>query len=404
MRSGVRFRPPRVDLSAELAWTLERAFGSSGTPSRHPRQNPVAAADLAEQIDLMARVASRVDRSQLFDELGEAAANRFSEAHRRVVANAMATVAACRQVAGIAAVRGAPVVATKGAALRLLEIGTLGARPSCDVDLMTSEDALDRLQRLLIEAGYREEAIPTAEQQLAPLHHPSGLVVELHRMLRGVRVDGRSSATTDALMERRLLVPVEGGPDNLYVPSRDVLLSHVLVHGIAQHGSSPGSYPLFRMVADVQDFELDVHAWQRFLERSRPWIGSDVSREEASAVWRLARRLGRRDTPESILSADDEPSLMLRHVIAGELDPEYQRSLRIRHLAHPLVGSSRTRTLLRKIRTNLWLRRQELDNIYGRPASSPIGYAGLRLWRPIDLGLQALASLRAGWRMRHRQK
>jgi hypothetical protein len=157
------------------------------------------------------------------------------------------------------------------------------------------------------------------------------------------------------------------------------------------------------MVADVQDFELDVQAWQRFLERSRPWIGSDVSREEASAVWRLACRLGRGDTPESILSADDEPSLMLRHLIAGELDSEYQRSLRIRHLADPLVGSSRTRTLLRKIRTNLWLCSEELDSLYGRPMS-PIGYAGLRLWRPIDLGLQAFASLRAGRRLRRRRK
>jgi hypothetical protein len=128
-----------------------------------------------------------------------------------------------------------------------------------------------------------------------------------------------------------------------------------------------------------------------------------VSRGEVTSTWQLARRLADGDRLVSILAEGDEPALMLRPLIAGEFDPEYQRSLRIVHITDPLASSSRIRTLLGKVYSNLWQRREGLELLYGRPRSSA-GHAGLRLRRLIDLSVQALDSLWAGWRVRRRGK
>jgi hypothetical protein len=404
VRTGFRFRPPEVETPAELRWVASRAFGPPGGSAEDvAKPDPVGAVRVAERLELAPRIAARIDRARLTLELGEGAADRLMEGHRAAAASALAAEEICRRVAEVARAIDLPVVATKGAAMSLLGIGVLGARTACDVDLMTSSDGVHDLQGVLVEAGFREEPVRAAEQQLAPLHHATGLLVELHRMLRGVRIDGRRSATAADLVEHHLLDRAEGGPDNLYLPDRDVLLSHVMVHGIAQHGAAPRSYPLFRMVADVQDFDLDSRAWQRFLDRSWPWIGASVSRGEVTSAWQLARRFADGDGLVSILAEGAEPSLMLRHLIAGEFDPEYQRSLRVVHITDPLASSSRIRTLLGKVHSNLWQSRERLERLYGRPRS-PAGYAGLRLRRLIDLVVQALDSLWAGWRLRRRGK
>lgn len=151
----------------------------------------------------------------------------------------------------------------------------------------------------------------------------------------------------------------------------------------------------------IDTLELGSRGRQRFLDRPWAWIGASVSRAELTAVWQLARRLQSGESPAEILVADGGSSIMLRHLIAGEFDSEYRLSLRMVHILDPLASSSRIRTLLGKLRTNVWQRRERLDRLYGRPRSQ-VGYAGLRLWRLIDLAVQVADSLRVDWRVRRR--
>jgi hypothetical protein len=181
--------------------------------------------------------------------------------------------------------------------------------------------------------------------------------------------------------------------DRCFVPAFEVLLSHVLVHGIAQHGLSPTAYPMMRMLADVQDLAIDEAGWSRYLNGAFNWISSDVSRAEVEAVAELACRLGDGEHPRAFAEENSNPARLLRHVIAGVLDDEYQRSLRIRAQADPQREGTWTASTVRNVVKAVVLTDAQIDAIYGRP-NSKLGYLARRIFRPLDLAVRAV---RYGW-------
>ncbi len=43
-------------------------------------------------------------------------------------------------------------------------------------------------------------------------------------------------------------------------------MAHLLVHGLGQHGFSPGAYPLIQLLADLQDLGFTGEQGERFME------------------------------------------------------------------------------------------------------------------------------------------
>ncbi len=385
MASGFRFDPPLVELSAELGWVLARAFGpSSTTLHRAGELRGELVLELAESLDLAERIAARTGAEALSGEVGKEAGEAFLRAHTGCVARALVVEQVCRELADVSVDLGVPVVFLKGAALQLGGWIETGSRTMSDVDVLVADTAARSFQDALIGRGCRSPEAPESEHQLQLLTHPTGLGIEVHRMIPGVRLEGGRSATAEQLFERDLVRAVEGMPGGCFVPEHGVLLAHALVHGIAQHGLSPDNYPWSRFLADVQDLKVGATAWGPILDTVYPWIERDVGLNEIEAVFELVDRLGGGEDPIEIAAGSDRPAKLLRHLVAGATNEDYVQSMRLARRARYLTDQPRWRRLAVDGWRTVWLTRPQVDQLYG-PPKSELGYWGRRLWRPFDL-------------------
>ena len=230
-------------------------------------------------------------------------------------------------------------------------------------------------------AGWKSSGLPDAEHQLPALKDPQGGAVEVHRLLPGVRLEGGSSATFAVLDRLGLLVPLPlGWPGRNAAPAPEVQAAHVLVHGLGQHGYWPGSYSLLRMVADL----IDLNALGKALtDRAAAWVEKDVPAAEAEAVRGLCAVLAAGEEPPK----DSGEETLLRHMLAGRLDPDYEKSLRLGLFQSQPTDLSRPVQLVRTILGAVFLTDAQIDVLYGRPRTR-LGYLGRRLARPFDLVLR----------------
>ena len=401
MRTGFRFDPPRIELDAETAWVFARAFG----PVEGAFADEVdgsRAVEAAEAFGLTPRIGARIPAAKLVSEVGEEAAGVFFDGYRQASARAMAQEALCRQLAAVGAEAGIPTIFLKGAALQLIGRTAAGSRESCDVDVLVPSADAARYQRGLIEKGYREEGGVASEHQLLPVYHPSGLMIEVHTLVRGVRLGGEDgSAAGEGLLDRGLCRRVSGFPEEVLVPTDDVLACHLMVHAIGQHGLSPASYPITRFLADVQDLSGSDGAWDGLRGEAFGWIAEDVSREEIEGAISLVNRLGRGEDPRKVVEGDDAEARLLRHTVAGALDEGYRQALKLRHYSDPLASSRKVKTLLRNTLYAFWINNHQVEVLYGKPKTS-LGYLGWKLWRPFDLVLRA-GRYGGAW-VRHRRR
>jgi hypothetical protein len=385
MTSGFRFDPPRVQLSCELGWVLARAFGPVSVSSESMSGlGGELALEIAERLDLAERIAARTPSGVISAVLGETAAAGFQRAHTGCVARSLVVERVAGEVAGIAADLGVPLVFLKGAALQLGGWIEPGSRSMGDVDVLVPDESARRFEDALIAAGCDSPEAPEAEHQLQLLTHPTGLGVEVHRLIPGVRLDGGSSATAEQVIERGLCRSIEALPGKSFVPDQQILAAHVLVHGLAQHGLSPDNYPWSRVLADVQDLGHEAADGLEILGSVMPWIKRDVGLEEIEAVLELMDRLGGGEDPMEIAAGDDRPAAILHHLVAGALDDEYVQSMRLARRTQHFSDQPRWRRLAVEVWRTVWLTRPQVDKLYGVPKSA-LGYWGWRLWRPFDL-------------------
>lgn len=405
--SGLRFHPPPIRLSPETAWVLLRAFGPTDrtwTPAAG--FSPDEAVARAGRLHLAPRIATRHARSPvggagsgLESEIGPGPAAALTAARRAAAARDAQLEACALEVRRIAATLGADLVLVKYAALRAVGAVAPGSRLAADVDVLVRREDVERLWRALLDHGFRPTGQPGWEHQLPGLAHPGLGEVELHVHLPGVGLDltedGRS-ATVETLVAAGALetLPAGEGPSaGSTVPARPVLLAHSLVHGLAQHGWAPASYPPFRSVSDWLDLELGTAGDGELLAAALPWLRGSVDEGEAEAAALLSRLLAE-GRPEA-LEGSGAGALLGRHLLAGVLDPAYARSLGL-HRVGPAPGAgaapgTRTsgassppgriaRTLLHALLPN----RAELATLYG-PWRSPAGLVARRVVRPLDL-------------------
>lgn len=345
---------------------------------------------LARRLELAARIAARHERRLLVDEQGEEGAAVLARDRTGAAAMGLQIAEVARVVAEVASVAGLPIAFLKFVALEVGGYLAPGSRSACDVDLLVPARAAASFWRALQAAGFASPGQAGYEHQLPTLIGPRGGAVEIHRMIPGVRLAGRDSATWDDLEKAELLQPLPpeaGFPGACRVPSAEVLAAHAAVHGLGQHGFWPGSYPLFRMVADLIDLGEGA-----LTERAGQWIERDVPRVEADALRALCRRLAAGEAPGAGWHAPEE--ILLRHLVAGRLDADYEAALRLALFRRQPSDRPAPLRLAGAIASTLWLSRPQIDALYGKPRG-PLGYAGRRLARPFDL-LGRLAGY--GWR------
>ena len=381
-REGFRFDPPPLDVSTDLRWVLLRAFGPAETPA--PAGPLAEPARLAAALGLAARIAARQSDERLAAEAGADAAAELRGVRAQAAALDLRLGAALSAVAEVAAARGVPFAPLKGRALVLAGLADPLGRPAADVDLLVPERRLDELQRALVGSGFRDPGSAAYEHQEPLLLHAAGGAVELHRTLPGVRLDGRRSATFDALAAARLLeaAPADATTPELdrLLPTREVLLAHALVHTLAQHAFA-AAHAGFQLVADLID--LGAVAGKVDRAAAERWIEREVGAEERDAALALTEALAAGDL--GILSESSTPAARLAaHFVACATDPAYVLALKARLLEAPV--SDRPRSLARLL-------------LMARTLAPPAG-GGLAAWlrRPFELAARWRAARAAGRR------
>jgi hypothetical protein len=387
-RTGLRFAPPRLakEILPDLAWLLARAFGPSLEPGSTETENPAEAqraVDLAVRLGLAARIATRAERGLLAAELGDAAEALQAERRATAAAN-LRLESGVRAIATVAAEARIPIGFLKYAALELSGALPPGGRAASDVDVLAPVGREEELRDALAVAGFAICDSPGYEHQLAPQIHPRFGAVEVHRMILGVRPDGpgdRRSATLDALLAAGLTVPCPALPGTVVLPSPEVLAAHAAVHGLGQHGFEPTAYPALRTFADLIDLGWGGSAGQECAARIAPWLAEDLAAVEIDALVDLCAELAAgRARPDG----DAPSSLLLRHALAGRLDPAYANSLKLSLLAPRPSERNPAGRKLAALAAALWPSAAQLDAIYGRPASR-WSRLGRRVYRPFDL-------------------
>lgn len=402
VRRAVRFDPPALVPGPAVPWMLLRAFGPVGAAAAAVEPHAVLA--LCRRFEVSSRVAARQGRARLAAELGAAAAEGFARDQAAAAGGGLRIVALAERVAAAAAPLGARPIFLKLAALELSGALAPGSREGCDLDVLVPAGRAGELQAALVGAGFRASPMPPYEHQLAALESAGG-IVEVHRMLLGVRVAGRRSATAEDLEREGLLqaLPALAG-HAAAAPVPAVAAAHALVHGIAQHGWAPHAYSLLKMVADLVDLGFAGPDGPALAERAARWIARDVAPAEVEAARCLGAALAAGAAPGDLVGWGKSPApeaVLLRHALAGRLDPGYERALRLALFRRAPSDAPEAVRLARAVAGTVWISRAQVDAIYGPPRGR-FGYLGRRLGRPLDL----LARLgRAGlhaWRVRRR--
>jgi hypothetical protein len=398
-RRAVRFRPPALELTPAVRWMLLRAFGRVGAAA--PAAEPQAAFALCRRFEVAGRVAARQGRARLAAELGAEAAAGFARDQACDAAGGMRIMALAERVAVVAAPLDLPLVFLKHAALELRGELAPGSRAACDLDVLVPAGRAAELQQALVAAGCRASSLPPYEHQLAALESPDG-IVEVHRVLLGVRIAGRRSASAEVLERQGLLLALPRLAGRAAAPVPAVAAAHALVHGIAQHGWSPVAYSLLKMLADLVDLGFAGPGGEALAARAAAWTAGDLAATEVEAARRLCLVLAAGGDLAGWEEAAAGEAVLLRHALAGRLDPGYERSLRLGLFRRQPSDAPEIARLARSVAATVWLSRARVDAVYGRPRH-PLGYLGRQLGRPVDLVARLGRYGLHVWRMRRRR-
>ncbi len=368
----LRFRPPQLVPNQSVLWAVQRAFGPPGSTFA-ALSDPQEGIRTARRLDLAPRIAFRISRGTLESELGSAEAATLTADRGLYAMAADRLLETARKLSAA----GERLALLKGSALFACSIVAPGSRALADLDVLVEERQLGSWADRLRGLGFAEVrgSVPS-DHQLAPFAR-HGVIVELHRFLPGVRVSGaRGFATFEALEQAGLLEGLSGWPDWIFTPRPPVLAAHAAVHGLAQHGFAPRSYPLTRMLADLID--LGVHTNPVLAEQAHVLVAKEIPREEWDELLDTCGDLERG-------AAVHRP--LLAHAVLGLLDDDYAVSLKLRALG--AVPSTLPKALV--IAREAW---RALFPGRARLAGLHPGGIGLALKRPFAMFGRGLLALR----------
>lgn len=402
LRRGLRFSPPKTGVPLELDWILLRAFGPANAPvPKGVRLDNEVLIGIGRGLSLLERIGSRNSKQVIESEVGVKVWREVSRAVHEAAARGMVLEESCRRFLEICSDLGTSFMLMKGMALQFGEQVSQGSRWIGDVDVLIGDQESGSLHTHLLKVGWRTRDLPAEEHHLSTLTDTFGVSFDIHSRIRGVRLCGTKSASFLECSERELLIPCEFLGSGSYLPDRDLLAAHLLVHAISQHGTRPGSYPMSKAFGDLQDLGFRGGSHGPFCKRSAPWIGKEVSAEELEGFFELLGLLEAAEPPSSIADREGNDAVLLRHMIASLQHEDYRLSLKISRSWDKSGDDGRLGFSRRGITSALFPTRGQIDIIYGPPKSS-LGYLGRRLWRPFDLVARTWRSAIAWLRVRGR--
>lgn len=378
MTAHIRFRPPTVRFSPELRWVLLRAFGPLERTCV-PDLNHARAAELARLLNLGGRLAARLGRERLALELGTAQGAVLWRSHQVSVGRLLHRTELAHAVADAARQASCEVAYLKSAALHLAGITAAGTRDMADVDVLVDRGRRAAFEDALRSVGFRSMELRSRGESAAGLFMPSRGTVDLHLRVPGLRLTpGAAFAELADLREAGFLVPAPGLGPGLSIPVRSVLAAQTLAHGIGGHGFDPAHYPLLRMVADLVDLGLGGEEGETLVRAIIPWLQNEVSAAEVSAARELCALLATGDPELFSPQAHDRPAVkLLRHILAGAVDPRYQRALRLHALVPGLRSDRSLGFILRAGWRHTFRPREDMELLWG-PPTGRFGYLGRR--------------------------
>jgi hypothetical protein len=295
-----------------------------------------------------------------------------------------------------------PVIWLKGMALQFLEATRPGSRHIGDIDVLASRQDGTRLFEALVESGYQPSGIRPPEHHLSLLRHPTGSAIEIHHEIDGVRFGSGGCVTADQCLQLSRVFEARGFPQGVFLPVEPLLVAHLLAHGLSHHGKAPEAYPPFRLLADLQDLGFGGPNGKSIDPDSFAWVTAEVSGEEVEAAIDVLQRLSAGEPGSAVIGDDSEAATLLRHWIAGSLDPDYLQSLKLDRRLEGPSGRGGPGQMVKTGWQAIWLSDRQVEMLYGRPKTA-LGYLGWRLWRPFDLVGRTLRSVAASLRLRRRR-
>jgi len=337
-----------------------RAFGPPEAPFPD-RIDGVGAVEIAVDLGVVERIGARVPSELLVDELGREEARRLAMARLQALASVRGLCDLIPELAAVATAAGIPIVLLKFAALQARGCLAEGSRAAGDVDVLLRERDAERMAEILTGHGFRATATTLADHHLPPLLDRDGRMVELHTSLPGMRPPGNDRfAGFDALEAAGGLERAPGLGDHCLLLRRDLMAAHAVAHGLAHHCGAD-AYPVSRMLADVIDV-LRVDRRARW-SHAREWIAADVPVSHLDAVPGLCDALEKGEL-DALAGPEDA---LLRHVLAGSLNPAYRRSLAVGFMLRPLTDGPRWRRFLKTVQWNAFPTKTQVAAQMGLP-------------------------------------
>lgn len=300
---------------------LQAAFAAE-LPASRAAGNPQAVVTLASELELGARLASRLGAKGLPKllpgaDLGPLLAER-ARAHLAWdrIEEALRTCSALAQREGLL------LVPLKFAAQQVRGESAPGLRSAGDLDLLVPENQLEAWLSALPKAGWEPVRKSRESHEAGVFLHPLSGPLDLHRNLPGVGLNGKPYLTFENLRSAGLLeAPPAPWPACLKLPARAVTLAHSLVHGFCQHQGAFHRYAPFRFLADAVDISRwsTTEDWRLARELTSP----SLSGIDFDALWELLSTLTAGQLPE----AESHAGLWLQHLVAGAFDTDYQQRL-----------------------------------------------------------------------------
>jgi len=387
MRLGptIRARAPRVEIGEELSWVMRRSFGPTRPGGGGGVSSPERVERLATALGLGSRIVARCGFEVICDELGAEVAEKLRQCFIESAAQQLIYEEVLGRAGRLADSLGTRVIVLKGVALHALGRSPFGGRPVSDLDLLVVGGKARLLQAALIREGWRERDMPEGEQHLPGLIHSAGARIEIHLVLRGVYWPGSSEAlSATRLLSEGLCVPDPGGRAGVLVPCDDVLVAHAIVHALVQHGYEVGSYPVLRILSDLQDIGWGRSRLGAFMRRGYRWISGDVAEEEVRGLFELVWSLQGGGCPARIAQEDSPAGRMLRHLVGVLSDRSYQKAVRLLRVVSPVPARKGAAQVLRVFRRNLWITAEQAAAAGGRPPGGP-RLLLMRVTRPLAL-------------------